>query len=176
MRRWMAYTVAALCLLFCAGCGTQLADAPLPLDELPNNYSLAQAKKDGCAVFEDGRMVSGQGMWDSFVEASSHGKAAEVRLCRYESRENGIYFHDLSYDGEAYTVRAYENGRDLVETYPYMMYYAGRAEAANAQYSSYVRYVMTKDNSVTWEEIEAGRMSSQPEKDIAHHVVYEEFR
>ena len=35
---------------------------------------------------------------------------------------------------------------------------------------------MTQDNGVTWEEIEDGRMSSQPEKDIAHHVVYEEFR
>ena len=57
-----------------------------------------------------------------------------------------------------------------------MMYYAGRAAASHAQSSSSVRYVMTQDNGVTWEEIEDGRVSSQPEKDIAHHVVYEEFR
>lgn len=191
MRCWMASALTALCLLSCAGCGTHLADAPLPLDELPGDYTLAQAKEDDCVVFEDCRVTSGQGLWDAFVEASSRGKAANVRLCRCGAlgSERGspaprqaqcgdadLFLIDLSYDGAEYTVRSFEDGQEIVKTYPYMMHYMGRADTPDAAYASYIRYVLTRDDSVTWEDIMAGRLSSQAGQAIDCYPVYEELR
>ncbi len=192
MRRWMASSLAALCLLSCAGCGTQLADAPLPLDELPSDYSLAQAKRDDCVVIEDQRVTYGQGLWDAFVEASSRGKPADVRLCHYYTLDEEsctpdhfaqlqdsypvMYFQDLHYDGTSYTLRSFEDGQALELTYPYLMYYAGRAETPDATCSSYIRYVLTKDDSVTWEDIWAGMLSAQSDQAIDCYPVYVDLR
>ena len=44
---------ALLCLILLSGCGGK--PEPIPLEELPQDYSLERAKDDGCLVTEDGR-------------------------------------------------------------------------------------------------------------------------
>ena len=43
---------ALLCLILLSGCGGK--PEPIPLEELPQDYSLERAKDDGCLVTEDG--------------------------------------------------------------------------------------------------------------------------
>ena len=45
--------------------------------------------------------------------------------------------------------------------YEYMLRYEDEAESETALYSSYVRYVLTHDETVTWEDIFRGMVSSQ---------------
>lgn len=43
---------ALLCLILLSGCGGK--PEPIPLEELPQDYSLERAKDDGCLITEDG--------------------------------------------------------------------------------------------------------------------------
>ena len=83
-----------------------------------------------------------------------------------------MYIQDLSFDGENYTVRWYEDGEEIVRSYPFLMKYEGEAESPHASYQSYVRYVLTNDGSVTWEELVHGMISSKFGDYIDHHSVY----
>lgn len=77
------YMLAALllCLLLLSLCGEK--PESIPLEELPEDYSLEQAKADGYLAAEDGTITSGQESWEDFLEAVDAGKAASVRLCGY---------------------------------------------------------------------------------------------
>ena len=52
---------ALLCLILLSSCGG--TPEPVPLEELPEDYSLEQAKADGCLVTEDGTITSGRESW-----------------------------------------------------------------------------------------------------------------
>lgn len=181
--------LTALLMLVCllASC---VAPAAGSLEALPGDYSLAQAKNDGCVVHEDGDVTAGKEVWDAyFVKATEAGESAAVRLGfyytlgdpshydpeYYESIKADyprFYLMDLTYDGEAYTLRWLEDGKEVIRTYRYMLRYEGEAETPYATYDSYVRYVLVNDDTVTWEDILHGLYSSQSGAYIDHYSVY----
>lgn len=55
------------------------------------------------------------------------------------------------------------------------MKYEGKPESETALYESYLRYVLTNDNTVTWERIWKGLISSQLGDGIDHKVVYQKY-
>ena len=92
---------APLCLFPLSGCGGK--PEPIPLEELPQDYSLERAKDDGCLVTEDGAVTSGQEAWEEFLNAAEAGKAASVRLCSYytlddPSRYDPDYYESVKDD------------------------------------------------------------------------------
>jgi len=90
-----------LCLLLLSGCGGK--PEMLPLEELSEDYSLEQAKEDGCLVTEDGIVTSGRDAWEKFLKAADAGKSASVRLCTYytlddPSRYDPDYYESIKDD------------------------------------------------------------------------------
>lgn len=178
---------ALLCLLLLAGCGGK----PVPLEELPADYSLEQAKADGCLVTEDGTVTSGRENWEKFLKAADAGKAASVRLCSYytlddPSRYDPDYYEsikddyplmflkDLSYDGERFTAVSYEEGRRLEQSFSLLR---RSEETVRSTGVTIVRYMLTDDAETSPEKIYAQLYSSifSPEDWIPFATVYQEF-
>ncbi len=128
------------------------------LEELPADYSLEQAKKDGCVVMENGDVTSGQETWKEFYETTQKGKAASVRCVHYYSSQ--MYVFDVTYDGITYRTHHVEDGKENVYEYPYLMRYEWTPDSPNATFEYMILYVVTDDNQVTWDDIYRGTLSS----------------
>ena len=149
--------------------------------------ALQKAKDDGCAVMEDGYASFGQEIWKTFVETAEKGQKASVQVAHYytldeegSSREYYqsvkedypiLYRFHLEFDGETYTLRWIEEETEYVRTYRYLMHYRGDgSDAEEREFEE--RYVLTNDNTVTWEDIVNGMLSSQSGDAIDHYSVY----
>ena len=149
--------------------------------------ALQKAKDDGCAVMEDGYASFGQEIWQTFVETAEKGQKASVQVAHYytldeegSSREYYqsvkedypiLYRFHLEFDGETYTLRWTEEETEYVRTYRYLMHYRGdSSDAEEREFEE--RYVLTNDNTVTWEDIVNGMLSSQSGDAIDHYSIY----
>ena len=173
MKRILA---ALLCLLLLTACGGQ-REEPVPLEDLPEDYSLEQAKSDGCVVIEDDDLTSGQDIWNAFVKASESGKAASVRLCQqytlgdpsrydpeyYESIKDDyplLFFKDVSYDGEQFTSVYCEDGTRYEESYSLLRRFEEPVRSKPAEYAARVSYVLTDDAEAAYQQLQAPLYSS----------------
>lgn len=180
------------CALLLAGCSRQKAEPLPPLEELPADYSLEQAREDGCVVHEDGDIASGHEAWEDFLTASSSGKAAAVRLVNYYTLDNPsrydpdyyesikddyplLFVSGLSFDGKAYTVSGLEDSERWEKTYSHLKRFEDKAETHSAVYDSYIRYVLVNDDTVTWNQLVHGMFSSRFGDSIPFHSVYTDY-
>lgn len=83
-----------------------------------------------------------------------------------------LYVQDLSFDGERYTLRGIDNRKEYSKQYQYLMKYEGPSETPYAEYKSYIRYVLTNDSTVSWEELQWSTYSSLYEDKIDYNTVY----
>ena len=81
MKNILIIAVLSALMLTAAGCGQTAAITPL--EDLPADYSLEQAKEDGCVVHENGDVTQGQEAFEAFRSAAGEGKTAGVRLAHY---------------------------------------------------------------------------------------------
>ncbi|SCY55964.1 hypothetical protein [Alkaliphilus peptidifermentans] len=162
------------------------------LNQLPDSYSLDDAKSDNCVVFENGDITNGQSVWNDFIVATENGKPSTVRLAFYYTLGDSsqyseelyeeikddypvLFIKDLSFDGKKYIIEGFEEGQLLSKEYNYLMKYEGRPKSATAIFSKYTYYVLVDDNTVTWDDIEHGRLSSQFGDWIDHYMVYSDL-
>ena len=161
------------------------------LMRLPEDYTLEDARIDGCVCFDNGDITEGQNIWDDFVDATNTQEEATVRLAFYYSLDEEqcdpeyyesvkdeypmLYIQELTYKDDSYTIRWFEEGEEIKKTYKYLMKYEGEPESETALYESYMRYVLTNDNTVTWEQIWRGLASSKLDDAIDHQVVYQKY-
>lgn len=188
MKKALFSAFILLVIITFSGCFSNINE-PLSLDEISESYDLEQAKKDGCVVFENLDVTAGQEIWASFTELAYAGKEASVRLYFYytlddPSRYDSEYYEsikgeypkyfvlDLAYNGETYLIRHFENGNEIKEEYKYLMKYEGEPESSSASYKSYIRYVLVNDNTVSWEDIFYGTVSSDFRDQIPYQSVY----
>ncbi|BCK00639.1 hypothetical protein [Anaerocolumna chitinilytica] len=160
-----------------------------PLDQLQNDYSLADAKVDNCVVYENGDITYGQSVWDSFTAKTQKGKPATVRLAFYYTLDAPshyakeyyesikaeypvLYIKDLRFDGNKYVIAGFEEGTLYEKEYKYMMKYKGEPRSPSALFQKYTRYVLVNDNTATWEDIEDGALSSRFGASIDNYPVY----
>lgn len=150
--------------------------------------ALEQARSDGIVIMEDGDVKSGQQAWLDFVKKTQSGEKASVLVGHYytlneetshpdyyEAHKEDypiLYLIDLRYDGELFSVSWEENGGTITREYRYLMHYTGDAPTATATYKSHERYVLTNDNTVTWEDLMHGMASSQFGDYIDHYSAY----
>lgn len=130
-------------------------------------------------------------MWDAFCRAVDSGEAASVLCAHYytldrehvseeyyeEEKEHypQLFFCRVEYDGSSFTVTIRESTEKEPEThenYRYLRHFTGDAPA-QAAYSSYDYYVLTDDDTVTWEDIFYSMVSSQSDALIRHCTVYQ---
>ena len=150
----------------------------------------------------NGSISSGRGIWADFAAKAEAGTPASVRIAnaftlrgslsddlREACKEDypSLYLSELSFDGSSYTIspvhringeyticeiKGYDNP---VTAYRYMMHYTGKPRSAAALFTSYDKYVLTNDDTVTWEDLEWGMLSGQTGDYIPHTVVYNEY-
>lgn len=193
MKKYTVIILAVFTILTAVGC-SQSSDI-VPLEELPADYSLEQAKADGCVTHENGDVSQGREVFEAFYDTTKSGKADAVRLAFYYTLDDPsrydpdyyesikedypiLFIQDLSFDGKEYSIRWYEDGEEIIETYSVLMKYEGQAESPSASYKSYVRYVLTNDDTVTWQELVYGMVSSQsgdyiPHENVCMDLIYE---
>lgn len=161
------------------------------LKNISQDYTLEDAKIDGCVCFDNGDITEGQKIWDEFVNTTNKQEDATVRLAFYYSLDEEqcdpeyyesvkdeypvLYIQELTYKDDSYTIRWFEEGEEIKKTYKYLMKYEGEPESETALYESYLRYVLTNDNTVTWERIWRSLASSRLGDAIDHKVVYQKY-
>ncbi len=169
-----------------------------PLELIPEDYSLEQAKADGCVVYEDLDITSGQEEWDKFISEVDQKKQSEIRLAFYytldkdscdseyyeQEKDNypQLYIEDLSFNGETYILRSFENNVDtntieeVIQPYKYMKKYEGKPESDTATYAYSIKYVLVNDDTITWDDIWRGMISSQLGDAVEHSIVYQDLQ
>ena len=183
---------ALLCLILLSSCGG--TPEPVPLEELPEDYSLEQAKADGCLVTEDGTITSGRESWEDFLEAVDAGKSASVRLCSsftldslgvsswydpdyYASIKDDypdMSLEDLSYDGEGFTSVFYQEGKRCEQNYSLLRGFEEEAQSNLLPYDTCISYILTEDAEATYDQLFGSLVSSRLEDHIPFHIVYRE--
>jgi hypothetical protein len=197
MKKLYLFILMFILLTACMGCTRKAMDnAPLPryvpYAEIPDDYSLEDAKKDGCVVFENLSLTSGEEHWQNFIAKTQKGEAARIRLVNYYSLEARkeqvtpehyeeikdqypvLYVTDLSYDGRRYSTYSVIEGKEYQETWPYLNHYTGEARPG-AAFSRYDCYILVKDKDVTYEALERALLSSHTKDFIAHDRIYINF-
>ena len=146
---------------------------------------------EGIVVLENGSVISGKEYFLSFAEKTWAGEACVIQTASYHTLDPDrmvdqlyqtvaedypcLYVHTLSYDGAYYTITWEENGEVITKQYRYLMRYTGTPARESADYSMYIRYVLTNDNTVTWDDIFNGMISSQLGAYIDHYTVYTDY-
>ena len=160
--------------------------------DVPGGYTLDDAKRDHCVVFEDSRVTSGQSEWDNFVSRTEEKKPCYVRLAFYYTLDDqnispehyeeikddypALYIQDLKFNGSHYQLMSSEDGKHYSDVYSYMKKYTEGPLTSDAKYSEWTRYVPVNDDSVTWGDIFRGMISSQSGASIDHKTVYSDIK
>lgn len=155
-----------------------------------DDSALQEAKAAGYVVMEDGDVTSGQESWRNFYETTWQGKRASITVAHYHTLDPDgctaqyyeaykedypcLFLLDLTYDGEKYTLSWNEYGTQYVRTYEYLMRYVTNnySVTSSALPENTLRYVLTHDNKVTWEDLINGLYSSQSGAYIDHYAIY----
>ena len=186
--------VLLVCLLVFTSCGGNewTPGEYISYAELPETYSLADAKADHCVVFEDSDITSGQAAWDDFLAKTQAGEPCMVRLAfhytlgdpsqyspeLYEEMKDEypkIFIRDLSFDGNQYILYYVERYTEYSFEYEHLKRFEGTPSSETATFSSYVKYALVHDPNVTWEQIEKGLVSSQFGAWIDYQEVYSDY-
>ena len=194
MKKAFIVLFSILILGTCVSCKTENVQDMSLFDTICTADEALEASKKGSVVVIEGmKCTAGDEIWDKFYQTVSHGKAASV-LCAhyyvldkervteelYEAEKDMypmLFFDKLEYDGDMFTVttrKSTEKEIDYEESFKYLMHYTGDAPV-QANFSSYDYYVLVDDQTVTWDEIVAGMISSSSQFGawVKHHSVYQ---
>lgn len=182
--------IATLLVLFLSGCHKTITPDELrDLKNAADNYSLEDVKRDGYVVIEDLSVTYGEDTWQNFIDLSSDKIPCKIRVVHYYTLDDAsqydptyyesikdkypmMYIFELVYNGETFCESHYEEDKLYQPEYKYLIRYEGNAETPNATFTSYVRYVLVNDDSVTWDDIMHGMLSSQSDAYIPHSQIY----
>ena len=182
-----------LTLMFAlCGCGENSDYSWISFEDLPEGYTLEDAKEDNCVVEEDGDISSGKQVWESFLKKTEKNEPATVRLVHYytlSGEENydeayydsikddypKMYILDLEFDGEKYIWTSYSDEEPRVYEYKYLMRYEENDPPESATFNSAVYYVLVNENTYTLRDIQRSLFSSQSTDWIDFHFVSIEY-
>jgi len=112
------------------------------LDKLPESYTVDDAKKDGCVVFEGLFLTSGETEWESFLEMTQKGQPAKIRLVHYsENADFDFNIIDLLFDGKTYYVAG---KKGIANQYKYINHYSSE---------TYDYYVLSNIKDISLEQL-----------------------
>lgn len=181
MSQFIKYAIlvflSTLMLSLC-GCGESYDYSWTAFDELPEDYSLEDAKADNCVVHEDGDISFGQNIWDSFLKKTEKGEPATVRVVDYYTEENEapkLYIKDLVFDGESYVLTDYSDPEPRISEYKYLMRFEEDASSETSTYKSVVRYILVNENTYTMKDIWSSILSSAMAGGIDFRFVYTDY-
>lgn len=194
MRHFLTLLLLLGILGVLGGCGGK---SPVPLENLPEDYGLEQAKKDGVVLHENGDITSGQEVWEAFAQTASAGKPASVRLGFYHTLDDPsryapeyyesvkddyplLFILDLAFDGASYTLTGIENGERWTKPYACLVRYENDAPE-RASYDRSISYALlndkdiAEDETMTYERLFGSLFSARLEDHIDFHLVYMDY-
>jgi len=146
---------------------TEVPPTEIPLDaegnyagfsNLPPNYTVEDAKKDGYVVEQDSIMIANKEVWDTFVQNAAQGNNEAVRMVSFLS--DGISspsFRDLYFhDGYYYLFDSSSDKQD-VQKFSYLLTLEG--QFGNPLKDSRV-VVLTNDNKINFNAVMKSLLSS----------------
>jgi hypothetical protein len=147
--------------------------------------ALQQAKDSGYLVMENSYGTCGQEQWTAFLQKTQRGEPANITIASYYTLDPATcsreYYEacredypwldilELRFDGAVYTILS-EDGTS--RKYEYLMCYTEPSRLDPTE--SIIRFVLTHDDKVTWEELFHGLISSYYGAYIDHYTVYTE--
>ena len=159
------------------------------LEYVAQTYSLSRTILDGYTVMVNGDAVANQDAMHQFYQQTQQGNSASIRLVSYytigdprrmseelfeESREMypALYIHELTYDGDVYTLRWFEDGTEQIQTWQYLMPYTQEPPSTSTPWLSRSGYVLTDRDDVTYEELMSGMLSADFRDQIPFHDIF----
>ena len=153
------------------------------LQELPENYALEEAKNDGCVVYEELDIVSGQEAWDAFLHLVEDKKSCAIRLYFYDTLNPDLYteehyqelmkdypkieVYDLSYHRKKFTLTKIVDGEIVKEEYAYLLKSEDEPLLPSISgYNKRIVYFLSDTPDITWMQAVA---SSNPNTEPAYH-------
>lgn len=137
--------------------------------QLIEGYGVEDAVNDDCVVFVDSRLISGEDIWMSFMEKTEKKQSCRVRIAVNYSTESLFYLIDLSYEDSSFCVNTSEG---LFKEYKYMNHYEIDMKNSDSDDSIIDCYLLTNQESVTYDEIEKSMASAILGDAIDHYIVY----
>jgi len=128
---------------------------------LPSDYTLEMAKKDGYYVKQDSEVIANESVWENFILASSQEKNGSIRMVSfYTEDKNSPYFVDLFYkDGYYYL---FDSSAENSEKKPFKYLLKLKGQFGNLSRDSSV-ILLTDDNSLTFDMVITSMISSNLE-------------
>lgn len=143
-----------------------------PLEDLPRSYSLEEATIDRCVIMVDGDVLYNEPVWGEFIDAITAKEESTVRLVTCFSSDSSMRIFDLSFDGAAYTLRWFEDGKENVCQYPYLLHFEGNAEETGTAYVLYDTYILAADNAASLEDVRRRDPGALPGAGTPYYIVY----
>jgi hypothetical protein len=151
------------------------------LRDLPENYTLDQAKTDGCIVFEELDITNGQEHWDAFLSSVENKKSCAVRLYFYDTLNPDLYteehytelmkdypkveIYDLSYHRKKFTLTKIVDGELIEEEYAYLLKSEDEPLLPSVSgYSKRIVYFLSDTPDITWMQAVASSNPNTPEE------------
>lgn len=155
--------ISFLFIIMLAGCDTTAIRTPL--DEIPDNYSIEDAKMEICLIIEDYDITYGEELLTDFMNNVRKNETASIRIVTSYPNEERLYVSDLTYDKGKYTYDMNIDDSTYPKTYSCMV--IGKDSSSLAD----TLYILVNDEDVTYHDIMQGMLSSQSNALIEHDIV-----
>lgn len=116
--------------------------------ELPENYTAAQAEKDGCYVRVNSEVVAGEELLENFIQDASQGKDAGLRIVNIW--DEGTYYKDLFFVDGYY--RVFDSSSEDLRDYKFKHLLKAEGRLPNAAKSGTVT-ILTDDLELTYKDV-----------------------
>ncbi len=153
------------------------------LESVSKQYTLDEAKDDGCMVIEGGKLTAGQAVFDQFLADTADGKDTVLRvvdhfdaiLSSVYGASDILYISDILYRDNTYTVQYYEDGKLHTETFQYLVKDTFEAPTTDATFTDGVTWFLCNDETLTEEDISQSLISSSAQDALSFHTIYTEY-
>ena len=151
---------------------------------------LTAAKASGMITLEDGYATFGEELWDTFYQKTQAGKSASVKIAHYYTLEGGnyseeyyevykedypsLYEFELTYDDGTYTMKWNEYGTEYERQFKYLRKFEDVLPTKQSfkEPQMVTRYVLTNNNTASWDELWRSLASSQLGDFVDHYTIY----
>ena len=136
---------------------------PIPLENLPENYSAEEAMIDGCLVSRDGDAMDNIDAFIDFYEACYRGEPGFFRTLNYTYGDDPHFVvQDITFDGSKYLLSVMDSRDRWIRSaeYRHLKYFSVEEQSEDVPYDALECYMLVDDNNVKWEEFPYSRHRS----------------
>lgn len=125
---------------------------------LPKNYTVEDAEKDGYFVKRDLEVIVNNEVWDNFVETSRQGNNTGIRMASFYTEDtNSPYFSDIFFNDGFYYL--FDSSSDNQEKQPFLYLLALEGRFGGPLVDCEV-VILTNDNALTFDVVMKSMYSS----------------